>query len=150
MKKSKIKIIATVLLMAVTMQTFNSINVEARNFRNSDNSIYYDAEDGRHIRNLEQYLFMLNTGKVDPFTHNIEEFSNSQSMTLAVSDPSKKCSNIFGHKWSSWGNWSVKNIVHNSTRICVVYLERERYCTRKLCGAWQTETEVAFIENCNH
>lgn len=138
--------------MVMVIMVVCPINVEASNNVCENNDVYYDTEEGRYIQNLDQYLLMLNSDVIAPYASTIEMKTNSsvRDMLFSISEPSKKCSNIFGHKWSSWGNWTVTNVVHVSNRICPVYMERERYCTRTYCGAWQTETDIAFIENCNH
>jgi len=130
--------------------SLTSINVEASNLCDDENDIFYDTEAGRYIKDIDQYLLLLNSDDIIPYSPNIEEVYRGFNMTFSISEPTKKCSNIFGHKWSSWGNWTVTKTVHTTNRICAVYMQRERYCTRTFCGAWQTETDVAFIENCNH
>lgn len=143
----RIDLIVGALLIAIIIMC--PINVAARDLEN-DSSVYYDTEDGRYIKDLDQYLFMLNSEMIVPYAPSVEGVSCDHSMNFSISEPTKKCSNIFGHKWSSWGNWTVTKTVHTTNRICVVYMERNRYCTRTYCGAWQKETDVAFIDHCNH
>jgi hypothetical protein len=66
-----------------------------------------------------------------------------------VSDPSKECSNIFGHKWGDWTNWEEYATTHRPNGPCFITLKRYRYCQRTFCGADQTETSGVIITFCH-
>lgn len=65
--------------------------------------VYYDTEQGRVVIDLNEYLLQLNDGMITPYDPTIEEHGCDSSLYI-LSDPSKKCSNIFGHKWGEWGH----------------------------------------------
>lgn len=111
--------------------------------------IYYDTEQGRFINSLDEYLSQLNAGTITPYAPTIEVNESDISLYGTVSDPSKKCSNIFGHKWGYWGNWiELDTVHHHPNGPCVLKMERVRTCERTYCGATQTESDGVFVTSC--
>lgn len=113
-------------------------------------STYYDTEEGRFVNNLDEYLSQLNDGLITPYAPTLEEHESEISLYDGIiSEPSKSCSNIFGHKWGDWLSWEEVTTVHNSSGPCFVMLKRWRYCERTYCGASQTETDGVYITSCH-
>ena len=139
----KIFTILGIVLFSVILSTKGAYAEET-----STKASYYDNEDGRFVTNIDEYLEGLNLGLIQPFDSSVEERYPSQSREIL--EPTKKCSNIFGHKWSEWGVWRIVSTTHSNTGICVSVIERERYCQRRLCGAWQTERDLVYNTNCTH
>lgn len=112
--------------------------------------IYYDTEQGRFVNNLDEYMLQLNDGMIAPYAPTVEEYDSAISLYGTVSDPSKKCSNIFGHKWGYWGNWvELETIHHHPNGPCVLKMERVRKCERTYCGATQIESDGVFVTSCH-
>ena len=110
-------------------------------------SVYYDTEEGRFVNNLDEYLLQLNNGMITPYAPTIEEYGPGISLYGTVSEPSKKCSNIFGHKWGDWGSWQEVNVVHRPNGPCILCMERTRFCERTHCGAKQIESDLLHVTN---
>lgn len=110
--------------------------------------VYYDTEQGRFVNNLEEYMSQLNDGVITPYAPTLEEYESEISL-YNVLEPSKKCSNIFGHKWGDWCNWEQTGTVHRSSGPCILYMYRMRYCQRTFCGASQKETDAIIITFCH-
>lgn len=112
--------------------------------------IYYDTEQGRFVNDLDEYLLLLNDGMITPYAPTIEEHESEISLYDGmISDPSKSCSNIFGHKWGDWGNWEEYATIHRPSGPCYIMLKRWRYCERTYCGANQTESDGVIITFCH-
>lgn len=111
--------------------------------------VYYDTEQGRVVNDIDEYLTQLNNGTIAPFDSTITNFE-SNIAPIDVSEPSEKCSNVFGHKWDGWGNWKEVSRVHFPTPPCNVTMQRYRYCTRTHCNAYQIETDSVWISECSH
>lgn len=112
--------------------------------------IYYDTEQGRFVNDLDEYLSRLNAGVITPHAPTIEEHGTGGALYYSIiSDPSKKCSNIFGHKWGQWGNWEEVGTVHRTSGPCFLMITRWRYCNRTYCGAKQSETDGVIITFCH-
>ena len=109
---------------------------------------FYDTEYGRVVTDLDEYMRLLNSEIVKPYEQN-RYLHDSGFMLMGVEEPSKKCSNIFGHKWGPWGSWYESYIAHSSTQYCVLHMYRTRLCTRTHCGAYQDETDVILLTNCS-
>lgn len=58
-----------------------------------------ELTDDRFVNNLDEYMLQLNDGMIAPYAPTVEEYESAISLYGTVSNPSKKCSNIFGHKW---------------------------------------------------
>ena len=56
-----------------------------------------ELTDDRFVNNLDEYMLQLNDGMIAPYAPTVEEYGAAISLYGTVSDPSKKCSNIFGH-----------------------------------------------------
>lgn len=56
-----------------------------------------ELTDDRFVNNLDEYMLQLNDGMIAPYAPTVEEYESAISLYGTVSDPSKKCSNIFGH-----------------------------------------------------
>ena len=125
-------------------------SVICRQFLTDETHIYYDTEQGRFVNNLDEYMLQLNNGMIKPYASTVEEHESAISLYSTISDPSKKCSNIFGHKWGYWSNWvETETIHHHPDGLCVLRMVRIRKCERTYCGATQTETDGVFITSCH-
>ena len=124
------------------------IAVNAEELTN-ESSVYYDTEEGRFVNNLDEYMLQLNNGMITPYAPTIEEYGPGISLYGTVSGPSKKCSNIFGHKWGDWLDWQEVTTIHRPKGPCNLYMERVRFCERTYCGAKQTESDSLFVTNCH-
>lgn len=121
MKNRKLLYSISSLFCAVFIIT-SPIAVNAEELTN-EASVYYDTEEGRFVNNLDEYLLQLNNGMITPYAPTIEEYGPGISLYGTVSEPSKKCSNIFGHKWGDWGSWQEVNVVHRPNGPCNLYGE---------------------------
>lgn len=111
--------------------------------------MYYDTEEGRFVNDIDDYLLQLNNGMITPFDSTITNYE-SNITPLDLSDPSEKCSNIFGHKWGDWGSWEEVSRVHFPKPPCIVNMERWHFCTRTHCSAYQIETDTVWVDVCTH
>lgn len=126
--------------------------------------VYSDITQPKYVDDIDEYLEQLNAGLITPINTTITTYESaitpvSQNVTTSentirpfgiVSDPSKSCSNIFGHRWGSWGSWYEISRVHKTSGYCISMIERRRYCTRTYCGAYQKETDTVWVTSCNH
>lgn len=110
--------------------------------------MYYDTEQGRFVNDIDDYLEQLNNGVISPFDPTITYYENSIT-PFDISEPSQKCSNIFGHKWDDWGSWSEVSRYHYPKPPCIVVMQRRHYCTRTFCSAYQIETDTVWVA-CTH
>mgnify|MGYP001133772915 CR=1 FL=1 len=147
MKNRKLLYSISSLFCAVFIIT-SPIAVNAEELTN-EASVYYDTEEGRFVNNLDEYLLQLNNGMITPYAPTIEEYGPGISLYGTVSEPSKKCSNIFGHKWGDWGSWQEVNVVHRPNGPCILCMERTRFCERTHCGAKQIESDLLHVTNCH-
>lgn len=139
----------TLTLLCATFFIASPIRVKAEELANEE-PIYYDTEQGRYVNDLDEYLSQLNDGVITPYAPTIEEHESEISLYDGmISDPSKECSNIFGHKWGDWTNYEEYATTHRPSGPCFVTLKRYRYCQRTFCGASQTETSGAIITSCH-
>ncbi len=116
----------------------------------TEEPIYYDTEQGRFVNNVDEYLLQLNNGMITPYAPTIEEHESEISLYDGIiSDPSKECSNILGHKWGSWTSWEDYQTIHRPSGPCILMIKRWRYCERTYCGANQTETDILHITSCH-
>lgn len=135
------------LILCVSFIVSLPAEVKAEELTNDD-LVYYDTEEGRFVNNIDEYLAQLNAAMISPFNSTITNYK-SDAVSFAISEPSKKCSNIFGHKWGNWTAWEEINRYHYSTGTCLVLMERWHYCSRTHCGASQKETDAVWI-SCTH
>lgn len=153
--KKRIKQIIT-LMICLPIFFLNTNYVHANELKNNV-KVYADTEDGRVVYNMDKYISLLNNNKVQPFaptisTGELETLNDLQEeivSPLDVSEPSSKCSNIFGHKWNDWGSWEEVSRIHFPNTKCCVKMERWRFCAREHCSAYQIETDYVWVE-CNH
>ncbi len=148
MKKRKL-LHSILMLLCVAFIVALPVGVKAKEITDEE-PIYYDTEQGRFVNDLDEYLSQLNAGVITPYAPTIEE--HEPEITLhdgIISDPSKECSNIFGHKWGDWTNWEEYKTVHRPSGPCALMIKRWRYCERTHCGASQTETDVLHITSCH-
>lgn len=115
----------------------------------AEEPVYYDTEQGRFVNDLDSYLVQLNSGTIEPFDSKVTNYE-SDVTPFDLSDPSEKCSNILGHKWGGWGDWSEVSRIHYPKPPCIANMERWRFCTRKNCNAHQIETDAVWVQICNH
>lgn len=123
------------------------INVRAEE-SNDKEPVYYETEQGRFVNDIDNYLEQLNNGVIAPFDSTITSYESNIAL-FDISEPSQKCSNIFGHKWGDWGGWEEVSRLHYPSSPCIATIERWRFCTRTHCSAHQIETDVAWVE-CSH
>lgn len=98
MKKRKLLRSISMLLCAAFIVA-SPIGVNAEELTDED-PIYYDTEQGRFVNDPDEYLSQLNNGMITPYAPTIEEHESEISLfDSIISDPSKECSNVFGHKW---------------------------------------------------
>ena len=137
------------MLFCVALVSTSLIGVKAEELTD-EAPVYYDTEQGRVVNNLDEYMSQLNDGIITPYAPIIEEHGSGISLyDGTISEPSKKCSNIFGHKWGEWDHWEEVGTVHRPSGPCFLTLRRTRYCERTHCGATQTETDGVVITSCH-
>lgn len=110
---------------------------------------YIMIHQGRFVYDIDNYLEQLNKGMITPFDSTITNFE-SDIMPFDVSEPSEKCSNIFGHKWGDWTSWSEVSRMHYPKAPCLATMERWHFCTRTNCNAYQIETDQVWVAVCPH
>lgn len=148
MKKRKFLRNISMLLCAAFIVA-SPIGVKAEELTDEE-PVYYDTEEGRFVNDLDEYLSQLNAGMIAPYASTLEEHESEISLYDGIiSDPSKDCSNIFGHKWGDWTSWEEISITHRASGPCVLVIKRWRYCERTHCGASQSETDTMFITSCH-
>lgn len=140
-KKNMLQIVSLILCAILIIAT--PARVKAEELPNEE-SVYYDTEQGRFVKDIDEYLAQLNAGMITPFDSTISDHE-SEATPLDLSEPSKKCSNIFGHKWGNWSSWKEISRYYYPSGKCIVTMERWRYCTRTYCGASQTETDYVWL-----
>ncbi len=111
---------------------------------------YETTERFQYVDDIDEYLAQLNAGVTTPVNTTITTYESMIRPFGIISEPSKGCSNIFGHSWSSWGGWSEISRVHKTSSPCISVIERWRYCTRTYCGASQKESDTVWITSCTH
>ena len=112
-------------------------------------TIYEDTDQGRIVYDVDEYLELLNTGEVKPYDAHVIEGEMYGTMS-ELSEPSESCSNVFGHKWDSWGGWNETSRIHfPQGNHCLAKMERWRFCSRKHCKAYQIESDSVWVV-CNH
>lgn len=137
------------MLLCAAFIVSSPIGVKAEECSDEE-PIYYDTEEGRFVNDLDEYLSQLNDGLITSYAPTLEEHESEISLYDGIiSDPSKDCSNIFGHKWGDWTNWEEVTTVHKTSGPCYVMIRRWRYCERTYCGAYQTETDGFYITSCH-
>lgn len=144
-KKNMLQIVSLLLCSVFIVAT--SAKVKAEEFP-VEEPVYFDTEQGRFVNDIDEYLVQLNAGLITSYDSTITDHE-SEAAPFELSDPSKKCSNIFGHKWGDWTSWDEIDRYHYSTGTCLVKMERWHYCTRTHCGASQTETDYVWV-TCTH
>ena len=118
--------------------------------------IYGKEEQYQYVDDVDEYVRQLNSGLAKPINTTIVTYESTDNTPATVmpfgmvGDPSKNCSNIFGHKWTDWSGWYEHSRIHKSEGPCISVIKRERYCTRTHCGAYQQETDTVFINSCTH
>lgn len=149
-KKNVLQIISLLLCLAFIIAIPTKVNAEEHS---NEGSLYYDTEQGRFVNEIDEYLAQLNAEMITPYNSTITNHAaidhGSMIMPLSLSEPSKKCSNISGHKWGSWDCWEEVTRYHFTTGKCMVVMERWHYCSRTHCGASQTERDCVWV-NCTH
>lgn len=146
MKKRKLLRNISMLLCAAFIVA-SPIGVKAEELTDVE-PIYYDTEEGRFVSDLDEYLSQLNEGTITPYAPTLEESEISLYDSI-ISDPSKDCSNVFGHKWGDWSSWEEISAVHRPSGPCVLVMKRWRSCERTHCGASQSEADTIFVTSCH-
>lgn len=146
MKKKYVLHIFTLMLCMAFMIAAPG-RVKAEEYTNEE-PIYYTTEQGRFVNDIDEYLAQLNAGMIAPYNPTLTDHVPG-IMTFSLSEPSKKCSNIFGHKWGRWSDWEEVRRYHYTTGTCMVVMERYHYCSRKHCDTSQTETDNVWVQ-CVH
>lgn len=115
----------------------------------NEEEVYYDTEQARFVYDMDDYLTQLNNGTILPFNPTQKTYESDIAL-YELHEPSQKCSNIFGHKWDSWGSWKEVSRVHSPQTTCFANIERYRFCTRTHCSAYQIETDIVWLSTCSH
>lgn len=145
-KKNMLQVLSLILCMVFVI----ALPVSAKENEPSDKEpVYYETEEGRYVNDFDEYLAQLNCGEIKPFDSIIINYE-SNITPFDLSEPSEKCSNIFGHKWDDWGGWEEVSRVHFPKPPCIVNMERWRFCTRTYCSAYQIETDTVWVNICSH
>ena len=150
MKKRKKMLQIVSLLLCATFITATPVRIKAEELPDKE-PVYYDTEQGRVVNDIDEYISQLNAGVITPSALTITNHETGAT-PFDLSEPSKKCSNIFGHKWGKWVGWMEINRIHypySSSGQCLVIMENIRYCTRTYCGAHQTERDYVWV-TCIH
>lgn len=144
-----LQIVSLMLTLCVVLAP--SMTVFAEEGKSGTGEHVYDDTDQyhRYVDDIDEYLAQLNAGLITPMNTTITTYESTVTPFSIISDPSKSCSNVFGHSWDSWGSWSQLTTVHMSGGKCFVEMERWRYCNRTYCGASQKETDGVWV-TCNH
>lgn len=108
-----------------------------------------DTDQIPYVDDIDEYLEQLNAGLISPSQNTVITTYESTITPFELDEPSKSCSNIFGHKWSGWGAWEEFERIHYSSGTCLSRIKRWRFCERTHCGATQTETDRAWV-SCSH
>lgn len=146
-KRNLLRNISMLLCAAFIVATPFGVNAEELT---GEEPIYYDTEDGRFVNDLDEYLSQLNDGRITPYASTLEEHESEISLhDSIISDPSKDCSNIFGHKWGAWDDWKEISSSHRPSGPCMIVMQRWRSCERTHCGASQSETDTIFVTSCH-
>lgn len=101
----------------------------------------YEYDDLEVVEDIDKYLEGLNSGTIIPQNTRIETYETI-SLFGVVEDPSKSCSNIFGHSWGDWTHWEIVKTVPTGDGHSILIMERWHYCTRTYCGAKQREVDT--------
>lgn len=125
------------------------VSVRAEEESSNQETVYYDTEQGRFVNDIDDYLTQLNNEVITPFDSTITTYE-SNITPFDLSEPSEKCSNIFGHKWGNWGSWKEVSRIHSPKPPCYATMERWRFCTRTHCSAYQIETDGVWVDVCSH
>lgn len=141
MKKNILQILLILCLVLASSMTV---------FAEEGEYIYSDTDQIRYVDDINEYLAQLNAGLITPTNTTIATYEGEAIIRPfgIISDPSKGCSNIFGHSWGNWEIWSEQITKHNGSK-CYMQVQRTRYCSRTYCGAYQTETELVEVA-CRH
>lgn len=117
----------------------------------AEENVYSDTGQFPYVDDIDEYLAQLNAELITPSNSTtITTYEPTVTPFSTISDPSKSCSNIFGHKWSAWGSWEEVDRYHySSVGACKATIERWRFCERTHCGASQKETDSAWV-SCTH
>lgn len=149
MKKVKMLQIVS-LMLTLCLVSVPSMTVFAEEGESgTGEKVYDDTDQYRYVDDIDEYLAKLNAGLITPVNTTITTYESTVTPLSIISDPSKNCSNIFGHSWGDWGSWSELKTVHMSGGKDFVEMERWRYCNRTHCGASQKETDGVWI-TCTH
>lgn len=137
------------MLLCAAFFVVSPIGVKAEEATDKE-PIYYDTEEGRFVNDLDKYLSQLNQGLITPYAPTLEDHESEISLYDGIiSDPSKDCSNIFGHKWGDWGSWEEVSTTHRPSGPCLVLMKRWHFCERTHCGATQNETDTVNTTACH-
>lgn len=146
MKKKNMLQIVSLILCLILAPSMNVFAEEGEDVI----GIYNDMDQLRYVDDIDEYLEQLNAGLITPTNTTITTYESTATPFGIVSEPSKSCSNIFGHSWTDWGGWYETSKIHKTSGPCISVIERWRYCTRTYCGASQQETDTVWITSCTH
>ncbi len=148
------KIIKSTTIIVLFVMAMSIIPTKAKTtIKTNAEPVYIDTVNRRYVNDYDEYTRQLNEGKIDSYNSIIKEELNCKKNNgyklSSVSEPTCKCSNILGHKWSDWTTWEEISRTHiPNYKYCLVRMRRWRYCTRKKCKAMQSETDAVYVKCC--
>ena len=99
MKNKKILQIVSMIMFFVVVSS-TTVFAEAGENEIEENA-YSDTDQFPYVCDIDEYLSQLNAGLITPSNNTtITTYESTITPFGIISDPSKSCSNIFGHKWS--------------------------------------------------
>lgn len=139
------KLMITVLFLGVFLATDIKIFAEEGTVIEDDEfgTVVFEKITG--FESIDEYVECLNNGTVEASNTRIITYEPKVKRDGLLEDPTKSCSNIFGHKWSDWDGWVVTRTFENGGHLMAV-MERWRYCERTFCGAKQRELDFVQID----
>lgn len=146
----KNKKILQIISLIICLSVAPSMSVFAEEEPKMEKHSYSDTDQIPYVDDIDEYLAQLNAGLITPSKNAVITTYESTITPFDLSEPSKSCSNIFGHKWGDWSNWREYDKIHYPTLgRCLSKIERWHCCERTHCGATQTETDSAWV-TCTH
>ncbi len=134
------KQIARLMIVAMLFGVFFSADIKVNAVEDED-VLLESSDDIVIVDDIDEYIEKLNAGIIAPVNSKIETYEPKMKRDAIVGDPSKSCSNIFGHKWGEWTSWEICDKIETKN-ITWVVIERWRFCERTHCGARQREWDT--------
>lgn len=109
-KEKMLQIVSLMLCAAFIVATPARLKAEELH---DEELVYYDTEQGRFVNDIDKYLAQLNDGMITPYDSTITDY-DSETTPLDLSEPSEKCSNIFGNRMRKYQASYVVNAILSS------------------------------------